>query len=465
MNIVFNFRLFSLQREISISRSALQAVVISALLLIVTIVTYWGSVTVMLILIAIPIAGAGLYFSFRQPNLVYLLILLGGMFVPFAGAGGVNSSIIALLWLVVLWTLDMLVVKREFKFEYSGTIRPVLYFILICILSLGAGQVSWLALARQAPINTQLGGFAIYFLLPLTMLITPSFIKDLYWLKVIFWIFICLSMVYVTGNLLGFSFIYNVFQRGYTANSMLWTWLVTLMAGQAIYNRELRRPIRFLLVICLIVTLYVGAIRQYDWKSGWVPAAVALLVLVGLRFRKIVPFAIPFAFLVGIYLARDLISSDQYSWGTRLDAWQIVLSISSISPIIGLGFANYYWYAPLFPIRGYDVQFNSHSQFIDLIAQTGILGFLCFFWMLFEVARLAWRLSTRLEDGFVRAYAYSVLAGVPGCLMAGFLGDWILPFPYNIGLDGVRASILPWIFFGGLLSIGKMYLAHENPAK
>jgi hypothetical protein len=31
------------------------------------------------------------------------------------------------------------------------------------------------------------------------------------------------------------------------------------------------------------------------------------------------------------------------------------------------------------------------------------------------------------------------------------LGDWILPFFYNIGLTGFRASMLAWIFLGGLV--------------
>jgi O-antigen ligase len=175
--------------------------------------------------------------------------------------------------------------------------------------------------------------------------------------------------------------------------------------------------------------------------------------MLAIRFKKLVPFAIPFVLIVILYLAKDLISTDTYSWGTRLDAWIVVLDISRTSPLIGLGFANYYWYAQEFTIRGYHIRFNSHSQFVDLIAQTGIIGLFCFFWILFEVARLSWNLMGKLPDGFARGYAYSVFAGILGSLMAAFLVDWVLPFAYNIGLDGVRASILPWIFFGALIAV------------
>jgi O-antigen ligase len=183
--------------------------------------------------------------------------------------------------------------------------------------------------------------------------------------------------------------------------------------------------------------------------------------LFALRFKKIALLSIPVVLLLAISLAQDLISSDAYSWGTRLDAWLIVLEISRTSPLIGLGFANYYWYAPLFPIRGYPIRFNSHSQFIDIIAQTGILGLICFVWLLVEMARLAWRLGRELPDGFARGYAYCILASIPGALVAGFLVDWLLPFAYNIGLNGVRASVLPWIFWGGMVSIEQMHLGNQ----
>ena len=140
----------------------------------------------------------------------------------------------------------------------------------------------------------------------------------------------------------------------------------------------------------------------------------------------------------------------------------MVLGISSVSPIIGLGFANYYWYAKVFTIRGYYIKFNSHSQFVDIIAQTGVLGLACFMWILFEIGRLAYKLMNELPDGFAKAYSYGIFASVFGSLMAAFLVDWLLPFAYNIGLDGVRASILPWIFFGGLISIEQMYLVNKR---
>jgi hypothetical protein len=243
---------------------------------------------------------------------------------------------------------------------------------------------------------------------------------------------------------------------------MFWMWMVTLPLSQAIYNNHLTLRAKAVLYGIVALTFYVALVQQNDWKSGWVPAGLVAAVLVGWKFRKVVPFFIPFVAAVAIYLAQDLISTDEYSWGTRVDAWLVVLDISRVSPIIGLGFANYYWYAEVFTIRGYRIRFNSHSQFVDIVAQTGILGLICFLWIFFEIGRLAYRLMNQLPEGFAKAYAYGIFASVFGAMMAAFLVDWLLPFAYNIGLDGVRASVLPWIFFGGLISLEQIYLANQK---
>jgi hypothetical protein len=37
-----------------------------------------------------------------------------------------------------------------------------------------------------------------------------------------------------------------------------------------------------------------------------------------------------------------------------------------------------------------------------------------------------------------------------------FLGDWVLPFVYNVGLAGFRSSMIGWIFLGGLVALETM---------
>ena len=64
--------------------------------------------------------------------------------------------------------------------------------------------------------------------------------------------------------------------------------------------------------------------------------------------------------------------------------------------------------------------------------------------------------NSRVPEGFAKAYVYGALGGLAGMLVAGMLGDWVLPFVYNIGFAGFRASVLGWIFLGGLVALEQM---------
>jgi O-antigen ligase len=155
---------------------------------------------------------------------------------------------------------------------------------------------------------------------------------------------------------------------------------------------------------------------------------------------------------------------NQYSYMTRIAAARVMTEIIKINPVIGLGPANYYWYTPLFPILGYAVQFNSHNNYIDIIAQTGLLGLACFLWFAWEVWRLGWRLRSIVPEGFARAYVYGALGGLVATMAAGMLGDWVLPFIYNVGYDGFRSSVLGWLFLGGLMALEQIYVHNgANP--
>jgi hypothetical protein len=312
--------------------------------------------------------------------------------------------------------------------------------------------------ARQAPLNAQIGGFSIFIFSIGGLLLSANLIKDIRWLKIIVWTFIGLSSFYIISRTLHLDIISGLYHHAFTAQSMFWTWLVALVSGQVIFNSTLTRRVRWMLITLLVLTFYVAVFQAYDWKSGWFPPAITVAVLLAIRYRKLVVFVIPFVLIAALYVAIDLIGAEDYSWGTRVDAWRIVLEIGRVSPLLGMGFANYYWYTPLFPIRGWRVSFNSHSQFVDLIAEIGYIGLFVFFWLFFEHGRLAWNLGKKLQDGFALGYVYGVLAGICASIIAAFLGDWVLPFVYNVGLSGFRASILPWIFMGGLVSIEQMYL-------
>lgn len=455
MDIDVNLRIFSFRRKIVLGREWVRFGIVSLVVLTTLVLAYWGSSRTMILLLVVLGVIAGVPFLLRQPNLGVVLIIVGGMLVPYSGPAGVNMSVFAVALTIGVWLMNMLVIQKRFNFIKSQVFLPIMIMLAISVIAFGMGQIPWFVFANQAPLDAQAGGFAIFILSLGCTLVTAHLFQNIRWLKIIVWGYIALSAIYVLGRLVELP-LGQIYQIGLVSGSMFWTWLVVFAFAQAFYNNNLKLSVRVLLYSVVLMTMFVAYVRGNDWKSGWVPAAVAIAVMIGLKYKRLVLLTIPIAIMAIGNLAVRLIASDEYSWGTRIDAWQIVFEISKVNPLFGLGFSNYYWYTPLIPIRGWVVNFNSHSQYIDLIAQVGILGLLCFLWIFFEVLKLSWKmLKNKSLTGFAEAYTFGVFAGAIATLVAAFLGDWVLPFVYNVGLNGFRASILTWIFIGGVVAIEK----------
>ncbi len=340
----------------------------------------------------------------------------------------------------------------------TPVLRPLTYFVVVAILAFGAGQLPWYDYVSSAPTGAQLAGLTLYFLSAAAFLLVANLVLDQRWLEWMVWLFVSLGAMYIAGRVMGRSgrSITRLFPSG-AVGSMFWAWLAAIAFSQALFNGQLAKYKRLLLGALVVALLYVGYFLDSGWKSGWIPPLVSVTAIVGLRsWRLGLGIAASGLVFVPDLLSR-LISTDQYSYSTRVEAWVIVAEIAKVNPILGLGPSNYRWYTPLIPIRGYSVQFNSHNQYVDLVAQTGLLGLLCFLWIFWAVGLLAWRLRDRVPEGFPRAYVYGALGGIVATLVGAMLGDWVLPFFYNITLAGFRASVLPWLFMGGLVALERIY--------
>lgn len=435
------------------------AIAIGVLLFVAaySLVSYRLNLTYLVALAGILPALGFLFLVIRQPVIGIFATVLGGIFVPMTGPGGINAAAMGVLVLLGVWIYKMVAEERRLSVIASKTIPPALVFIVSAILSFFFGQLPWYSFASHAPMDAQVGGLLLFVLCGGLFLAVPHLIHELRWLKTITWIFLALGGIYVVGRALNLHFFDVAFQTGFIANSMFWTWLAALAFGQLLLNHQLKGIWRLALVGLLGVTAYVAYVINGDWKSGYIPALVAIVTIMAIRYPKLALAAAPLAIAGFIWIVNRAIATDEYSWGTRIDAWVIVLDIARISPILGLGFGNYSFYTPLFPIRGYyNIRFNSHSQYVDIIAQTGLIGLMIFLWWIFEIGRLGWNLRNKVSGGFERGYIYSVLGGIAGSLVAAFLVDWLLPYVYNIGFNGFRASILPWLFFGGLVVLERI---------
>lgn len=434
----------------------LQLLVVVSGFLLVAALSYAASRTQLALVLVLPFGVAALWAFIRWPSFGLLVAAVAGILVPFTGPSGLTVTMVMVALLLGLWLFDMVVRQRQVHVVTSRTFWPLFIFVAVACISFVIGQLPWLTFASHAPLGAQLGGLSIIVLSAAIFLLVANLIEDLRWLKWITWTFLAMGALSIVVRSvlpeLGLSTRNWLPQIG----TVFYIWVIAIAFSQAVFNRDLHPRWRMALGVLVVLTLYILFFWKYNDKSGWLSCFVCIGAIVICRYPRAIVAMIPFGILAARSMWSGIVSTDEYSITTRLDAWIIMGQIIKISPIWGLGFANYYWYTPLFPIRGYAVNFNSHNNYVDIAAETGIIGLACYVWLLWEVGRLGWQLKEQVPAGFAQAYVYGALGGLAAMIAAGMLGDWVLPFFYNVGLRGFPSSMLGWFFLGGLVSLAHM---------
>lgn len=446
----------------------LRALIIAATLGLSAIVAFHGDASISFLVVAIPIVLVAYWLLVKFPSFGLMLVVVAGMLIPFEIAlnqfSSINSSMILISTIGVVWILDMVIVQKEITLHSERVFVPLLLLILVTSLSLLTGQLNWFSI-EGAPLSGQLAGYGLYLMVAAAFVLSAHLVRSERGLQWMVWVFLAVASVHLIGRVVPSLTVraFGLFPRN-AFGSVFWIWVFALSGSQAMFNRDLPPPIRIVLGTVFAVALYVAFGPGLSWASGWVPAIVVVAILVGLKSpRLLIPVGLVVFLIVMMNLQTLLnefwlgLSHEHYSASTRLAAWDIVLQIASKNPIWGLGPSNYYYYTPLYNLFGYRVQFNSHSQYIDMIAQIGVVGLVLFLWFMAEIGRIGLQLTRTTRTEFERAFVYGALAGLAAMFVAGFLGDWLIPFVYNITLAGFRASVIGWVFLGALVAIKYNY--------
>lgn len=452
----------------------IKPLIVAAVLLLSALLSPRADQRIVLVAALAPLGLVSLFILMRHIAWGLLALPLISMVLPFALGTGTQTSLnmtIAVCGLLLgAWLLRMLTLDRQVRLRPSGINLPALVFILFTTFSLVAGWLPWFSFAASgASLFSQVGGWLLYVLPAGLLLLAGNHLDARRGLPYVTWIFLALGAFYLVARFVPGLGFFTRFFTGSGQTSMFFTWLAALAMAQALWNVDLRLRWRFALAVLALAGFAMMFLRDREWASGWFPMLVALAVLLWLRSWRLGLLFTLFGSVAVLLFFPGLLDSiwsagQQYSFETRFATWPVMWELFKLSPLLGLGPSNYYHYTSYFPILGYYVRFNSHNQYWDILAQTGLLGMGAFLWLVFTCLRSAWRLRLRLTDGFGRAYAYAALAGLLGTLAAGMLADWFLPFVYNIGFDGFRSAAYAWLFLGGLIVLEQTAKSPDQPA-
>lgn len=429
-------------------------------------------------------AGAGGLLLLRTPIFGLYSILGAALLSPIAIATGteVELNVAALLIPAVflLWLVDR-AGRRELHWAGSRVDRPLLLFLAAGLLSLLMGNVLWdPAVPKSGNFwLVQLAQWGIFAFAALAFWLTANMARGAARLEHLTWTFLSLGGgLAILRVIPGISAIVQRITTIAIDRAPFWVLLTALAGGQLLFNDTLTRGRRlFLFLVSGAIFIYAFIVLREN-VSNWVGVAAVSGALLWMRFVKLRGAIVT---LVVLLILTGILFSSLYefaggddewttSGGSRLALIERVIQATMRNPITGLGPASYRPYTSMEPLKYGNAlwitpKVNSHNNYVDIFAHTGLLGLGLFLWFMGELGWLGWQRSSQHRSGFVGGYANGMFAAWAGSLVIMLLADWMLPFVYNIGFPGFQASLLVWLFFGGLVPIEEVTTKNTKDSK
>ncbi len=416
--------------------------------------------TLAAVVLAAVATGFALAWQSRAPAAALAVLLVIAVMAPVDVTRELPAPFVLTAVLCSAWLVQGFLFRRRFALRPSRLVVATLAFMAVAVVSFIVGQYPWFP-TEPAPLRAQVGGLALFLVSGGLLLLVGHQIATVQKLARLAWVFVALGAMFVLLQMVPLGPLglpVQTLTKSNSVGSMFWVWLVAVSLSQGLVNRTLPMMARFALVGAAGLAVVRGLWFARDWVAGWLPPLIAAGVILVIRFPRTVIGAglllLAPALVAAAPAFRSLMAGgESYSWMTRLEAAAVMWKIISRNPWLGFGPANYYHYTLLFPIMGWWVRFNSHNNYIDFVAQVGVIGLAAFVWISFEAGRAALDLARRGRSDFAGAYGVGTFAGLLASLVAAGLADWVVPFAYNIGIKGFRSSLLFWFFLGGLLAL------------
>ncbi len=362
--------------------------------------------------------------------------------------------------------------RQDVRIGGSRTFLPLALFLLANLISLLIGNALW---DPMVPRNDR------FIVVQIAQWLMYVFSAIVFWLGSYLilskrWLWGLTASFLVIAGLLAIAYMVPLGNRIILARATIaivrapfWMLLAALAGGQLLYNRELSNRWRFFLIVTLAAVSYYSFIVGRASTSNWLAVGCVIVVLISLKWPRLRWLALLILLVmaaVGVLVPTiwNFAGGElewQLSGGSRLILAERVLDVTWRNPITGLGPAAYRNYAAMTPLPYLGAFWNqprisSHNNYIDIFSHSGVIGLALFFWFVAEMIALILRLRSKYKTGFEAGYITGMLAAGTGALVIMLLADWILPFVYNIGFPGFQASVLVWLFLGGLVALEKM---------
>lgn len=381
-----------------------------------------------------------------------VLILLAATATEWYVSKGITPALVLTGLLATVWLVQQMVLGRRIELVKSPVMTPALVFILVAVISLPWGRAMADPLLADWPgvELIQLAQLAVLVLSPVALILTANLITTKRHLQVLFYAYIVFTSIGILAEFLRLPFGLNL--RGLTS-----TWAVSLLYGQLLFNRKQSKLLHLAFVAVMGVWLYIRFFLGITWLSGWLPVVTSMVVITFLRSKKVflllLILVVISVFVFQSWWAEIWLAEQEESGSNRLAKWTFLFQHHSTQGhwLLGTGpFGYALYFMTYFPANAA----STHSNYIDIFLQMGVVGCAVFAWLIGAIAWVGYKLhTTPIEDQFITGFFNSALGGLAAVLVAMLLGDWFTPFVLNQGLHGFSWTVSSWIFLGALVAV------------
>jgi len=191
-----------------------------------------------------------------------------------------------------------------------------------------------------------------------------------------------------------------------------------------------------LFLMCLSLLIIVNLFFTYS-RGGWISflAVYLFLTLISIdRKKKILLISFMIIFILGIISIpslreRFLFIIKKGGDAGRFEIWKVAILMFKNSPFLGKGIGTFMEYLPKYSNLGSQY---THNCYLQILAETGLLGLISFLWFLQEIIMGCYKKLIKNSD--------FLLLGI----FLGFLAFLIHSF-FDTQLYSLKLSILFWI--------------------
>ncbi|MBI1881247.1 MAG: O-antigen ligase family protein [Chloroflexi bacterium] len=412
----------------------------------------------------LPIALVAFQLLLPRFELYPLIILFAAIFIPIELPTGTESRLVDSFLLTFLfvgnWVFKMILVDKRFHIKPLPVNKPLLGFMFVVLFS-----VVWSMVFRDPLVDVtnlskrfvfvQIASALTMIMLPGAFLLVANHINNVRLLKIM------VGMMLVAGVIAVFERYIVGYRLVAINDSGLFTmWIAILGVGLGLFNREWSWKWRAALLVLGTAAFFFRFTEQITWLAGWLPSVIALGVVLFRRSKKLfllvlVAGIIFISINADYYLGQVVEDETNESGHTRMAAWEVNWRITANHLLFGTGPAGYAaYYMSYFP----DDAMATHNNMIDILAQTGIVGFGLCMAFFFGLVGYGYKLCRRLtgRDDFLSGLANVAFAGTVSCTIMMFFGDWLFPFTYTQTIAGFDYIVYSWLFMGMLPVIDRL---------